>query len=762
MSGVQVAVLPGGTAPPAVAGPAAAAPRERIGIQATAFAALGLYGVARWDTLLAGGLGRLLGLLALSIALAVIGPILAERSRWLAGLAFLVGALVGLAIAGLPVNWVVHLRGAVSVQAIGDGLRALPQISVPYVGINQWVRLTLNLGAMVLLLDAALVLTFVPRRLGLVRRAGAALPLLALSVVPATALRPRSAYLEGILLFALLVIFLWGERLSSQRLGAVLGPCAAAAALAVVLTPALDSHHSWINYRKLAASLAPGGVETFDWNQSYGPLQWPETGQGVLEVQAKHPEYWKAENLDEFDGQGWVSAAAPVRVPWQTGISPASLARWTQTIQVTVDSMATNKVIAAGSADTPVGLPEGVEPGSSPGTWESQQRLRTGASYRIRVYEPHPSTAQLASAGAAYPAEIQRDYLMLELPEIPGLSGAAAAAYQGSGFQVEAVFPPFGQPDASAGAAASAAGLSVYAQAYSLAQRLKTGVSTPYEYVTRVERYLGHGYTYNQSPPSSRYPLESFLFVNKLGYCQHFAGAMALLLRMGGVPARVADGFTAGSYSSATRRWEVSDLEAHAWVEVWFPGYGWVRFDPTPRVDPALQQSSGPPNLAKQTSAKTVAPNRHHDVPGDLSASKGHPGHRAVRGSGIPAAVVGPLLFLALVVLLLLTRAREGQDPLTELTRAFARTGRPLEGRTTLSGLEHRLAGSPDAEAYVRALRLARFGPESRQGDEGVPSGHSLHGRRALRRALGNSLGPIGRVRAWWALPPRWRWPGPR
>jgi hypothetical protein len=71
-----------------------------------------------------------------------------------------------------------------------------------------------------------------------------------------------------------------------------------------------------------------------------------------------------------------------------------------------------------------------------------------------------------------------------------------------------------------------------------------------------------------------------FVTRTKAGYCQHYAGAMALMLRMLGIPSRVAVGFTSGTYDDET--WVVTDHEAHAWVEVWFAGHGWVPFDPTP------------------------------------------------------------------------------------------------------------------------------------------------------------------------------------
>src|SRR5207247_838152 len=91
------------------------------------------------------------------------------------------------------------------------------------------------------------------------------------------------------------------------------------------------------------------------------------------------------------------------------------------------------------------------------------------------------------------------------------------------------------------------------------------------------------GFTYTTHPPrQGPAPLVDFVLHTKRGYCQHFAGAMALMLRYLGIPARVAEGFVSGTYDQKTRTWTVTDHDAHAWVEVWFDGYGWLPFDPTP------------------------------------------------------------------------------------------------------------------------------------------------------------------------------------
>jgi Transglutaminase-like superfamily len=77
-------------------------------------------------------------------------------------------------------------------------------------------------------------------------------------------------------------------------------------------------------------------------------------------------------------------------------------------------------------------------------------------------------------------------------------------------------------------------------------------------------------------------PLVEFVTQTRAGYCQFFAGAMALMLRYLGIPARVAVGFAGGTYDRHGRDWVVTDRDAHAWVEAWFKGYGWLPFDPTP------------------------------------------------------------------------------------------------------------------------------------------------------------------------------------
>jgi hypothetical protein len=89
-------------------------------------------------------------------------------------------------------------------------------------------------------------------------------------------------------------------------------------------------------------------------------------------------------------------------------------------------------------------------------------------------------------------------------------------------------------------------------------------------------------YTLETQKPGVIDPLASFLFVTKSGYCEYFASAMAVMLRMVGVPSRIATGFQGGYYNDVSGLYVIRASDAHAWVEAWIGGMGWVTFDPTP------------------------------------------------------------------------------------------------------------------------------------------------------------------------------------
>ncbi len=128
--------------------------------------------------------------------------------------------------------------------------------------------------------------------------------------------------------------------------------------------------------------------------------------------------------------------------------------------------------------------------------------------------------------------------------------------------------------------------VAAYAPLYRIARRVVGRAPTPYAAAVALEAWFrsGGGFVYDEQPPQAAGmpALVGFVTKTRAGYCQHYAGAMALMLRYLGIPARVAGGFTSGRWNRDRERWIVSDTDAHAWVEVWFPGYGWLPFDPTP------------------------------------------------------------------------------------------------------------------------------------------------------------------------------------
>lgn len=125
--------------------------------------------------------------------------------------------------------------------------------------------------------------------------------------------------------------------------------------------------------------------------------------------------------------------------------------------------------------------------------------------------------------------------------------------------------------------------------AFDLASRATQGSRNQYDAVMALTTYLQRNYRYTLDlprVPSGRDPVDWFLFDAKAGYCEQFATALALMLRSQGIPARLATGYATGDYDPVLDQSVVRERDAHAWVEVWFHGHGWVPVDPTPGVDP--------------------------------------------------------------------------------------------------------------------------------------------------------------------------------
>ena len=189
-------------------------------------------------------------------------------------------------------------------------------------------------------------------------------------------------------------------------------------------------------------------------------------------------------------------------------------------------------------------------------------RPREEASWQQQAVLPSPSAEQLRAASG--PNVVDRAYLDTAGVD-PRVSALAAQVTRGAGTEFD--------------------------KAISLVDFF-TGPDTRFRYSLQT------------APGSGDDALVDFLTVGKAGYCEQYASAMAVMLRAVDVPARVAVGFTAGTDTADGRT--VTTRDAHAWVEAWFPGYGWTLFDPTPLTDgrtvipPYVQEAQDAQNAAAQ------------------------------------------------------------------------------------------------------------------------------------------------------------------
>jgi transglutaminase-like putative cysteine protease len=107
-----------------------------------------------------------------------------------------------------------------------------------------------------------------------------------------------------------------------------------------------------------------------------------------------------------------------------------------------------------------------------------------------------------------------------------------------------------------------------------------------------VDFFRGAGLAYTLEPPLlGREPIDEFLFGTRAGFCEHFASAFVYLMRAAGVPARVVTGYQGGEVNSVDRIITVRQSDAHAWAEVYLPGRGWMRVDPTAAAIPGRIES---------------------------------------------------------------------------------------------------------------------------------------------------------------------------
>ncbi len=731
-------------------------------IRLAVFAALAAFTSTSWVALVKDPpIGRtgIAVLCAVAGAAALAAIAARARSSWiafaLAALAAL-GVAAGVALAlGLPARLLLPSGWAELLSDLGGGIGSLGRADYPYAGADAWSRLALLLALAPLLALATGLIFWPSGRSGGWRRRIGLLVLLVAYAIAVTVSQPGEPLLRGAVLFALIASWIWSPALDRRPALTSVALVVVVALLAVPIASRLDGSKPWIDYRHWDWGGSPlDKTESFDWNHTYGPLDWSRNGRALVAVQSAAPHYWATEVLDQFNGLSWVGSTAGrgVDLPLRRDGTPAtSLNRkWVVNGRFDVRALSSQLLVGTGTVLSVSGV-DGAK--MTPQGVYLRSALGDGDSYSIRAYDPEPSPGQMRASEGTYPRQLSR-YTTVDMPHLGPVEPPAVPLHSRPvAVTLNAVTVPL---RGGVGASVSP-GLekSPYAGVSRLARGLAAGQPTAYDVVEAVQRYLRANYVYSESPPPRVFPLRAFLFRDRIGYCQQFSGAMALMLRMDGIPARVVGGFAPGERTGGG--YVVSDFDAHSWVEVYFNGIGWVTFDPTPSAAPAISRSSGlasgagPTRRLRRTGIK-----RGRALAAGKGRARGQGGGDSLAFSwlallAIVAAATAPLALFARRV------ARRRSLPpqalvaaqAAELETTVGRFGRPLGPGVTLRSLEIRLRGSvgPRPADYAARLRQCRYGAAS----VAAPSARE---RRLVRRAFGSRLGVRGRIRSWLAMPP--------
>ena len=287
----------------------------------------------------------------------------------------------------------------------------------------------------------------------------------------------------------------------------------------------------------------------------------------VMTVAESSPYYMRTITYDSYTGHGWASTdgtqrtiAAGERIfPGSTPERPVATEGFvTETVTIEIQNSVGRNVFTPGfpeAAFTPVVMRQ---PGGLPllGSLESAVPLDPGRGYQVTAVISHVTEAMLAGAGADYPPEVSAMYL--------GINGVTDRTKE----LARSIVQASGATDP-------------YHEAKALATYLQTNPRFHYAVVGSLP-----------SDPSQDL-VDFFLFDPKgqTGYCEYYATAMAVMARSLGLPARVAVGYAPGERVK-TGVYEYRQLNAHAWAEIYFPGYGWQIFEATKTITP-LDRPSG-------------------------------------------------------------------------------------------------------------------------------------------------------------------------
>jgi transglutaminase-like putative cysteine protease len=548
-----------------------------------------------------------------------------------------------------------------------------------------------------------------------------------------------------------------------------------ASSSSAVAKPAFLSWQSWDPYDR---PTDPVSVE-YVWRANYEGINFPEDPTVVLRVKASGPKrslYWRATTLDDYTGDVWDEAKEfgdaeqreQIDAIGENSLLPQAAANEDNWVRqdFTIEALRDTHLLASAQ---PVRWRPGTEAavaGADGDVVIVPDSLRRNQRYTVWSYIPQAKPSELAEFDGEYPAAAER-YLQVVYEAVPAWNASGRDA------QMNVFFNATHEDDADILALESV---------YQAAQGVIAEARSPYEAAVLIETWFREagGFTYDEQPPlpiGGDPPLVDFINNTKRGYCQHYAGAMTLMLRLLGIPARVAVGFTSGSYDEDDREWVVSDSNAHAWVEVYFPRFGWIPFDPTPGRGqlgatylPGRAQFNArdAADIGLQNTIEGFSPALAEAIRTAGATPAGQESAVGNSGSGAAATVRerGPSLILVLLIVIggafaavvtakairrSIRFAKRDPRELASACRAdvvgyLADQGVEISPSATLPEIGDTLERyyAVSAEPFVRDLTLARFGPPSVAPTALRRARREL---RELRRNLRRRLGFISRVR---------------
>jgi len=292
------------------------------------------------------------------------------------------------------------------------------------------------------------------------------------------------------------------------------------------------------------------------------PLREEEFYLGVEESERSPKHYWRSITYDVYNGRGWQNSADEERA-LLANQAVSNDAEWEARRRLEQEfELLTPYELALYAANQPFHFDQSARSRwRDPGDLIGVESASTEITYTAVSLVPDVTTDRLRAAGEEYPEWVSERYL--QLPDV------------------------------------------LPARVGELAGQVVEEAESPHDQALLLEDYLrNYEYTLDiPSPPGNRDVVDYFLFDLQQGYCDYYASAMVVMARTVGLPARLAVGYAMGSYDHRLGKYTVIEKDAHSWVEIYFPSYGWLEFEPT-AARSVFYRPGAPPSLQAGTTRR--------------------------------------------------------------------------------------------------------------------------------------------------------------